>query len=112
MNYNQKEYVWYRDKSWYPIKVSEIVKTIDFKDFNTIIPILQKLNYPALQDEWRRTVEHCINQGQGIEIMFKKYISKMWLQAYKPLTFMDTTQIEKIRQEKYKQALENLSNQP
>lgn len=103
MKYNRKEYVWYRNKEWYPVKVEEIVKDINPDDFNTVIPILQKLNYPALEDEWVRTKHHCIRQEQGKKVMFKKYISKMWLASYKPLTFKDSERINTIRKERLKQ---------
>ena len=102
MQYNRKEYVWYRNKEWYPIKVEEIVKNINPDDFNTVIPILQILNYPALEEEWVHTKHACIRQEQGKEAMFKKYISKMWLAAYKPLTFEDSERINEIRAEKLK----------
>lgn len=90
MKHNRKEYVWYRDKTWYPIKVKEIVKDIDVNNFNTVIPILKKLNYPAIEREWYNTVEHCIRQSQGSEVVLKKYVSKMWLMGYKPFTFEDS----------------------
>ena len=102
MNYNRKEYVWYRNKEWYPIKVEEIVKDINPDDFNTVVPILQKLNYPALEDEWVNTKYHCIRQEQGKEVMFKKYISKMWLMSYKEFTFEDSERINNLRAERLK----------
>ena len=102
MNYNRKEYVWNRNKEWYPVKIEEIVKDINPDDFNTVIPILQKLNYPALEDEWERTKYHCIRQEQGKEVMFKKYISKMWLMSYKDFTFEDSERINNIRAERLK----------
>ena len=82
MEYNRKEYVWYRNKEWYPIKVEEIIKNIDINNFNTVIPILQKLNYPAIEREWKLLVEYCFTHNQGPEVILKKYISKMWLKAY------------------------------
>ena len=103
MEYNRKEYVWYRNKEWCPVKVEELVKDIDPDDFNTVIPILQKLNYPALEDEWVHTKYHCIRQEQGKEVIFKKYISKMWLMSYKSLTFKDSERINIIRKERLKQ---------
>ena len=102
MNCNRKEYVWYRNKEWYPVKVEEIVKDFNPDDFNTVIPILQKLNYPALEDEWTNTKYHCIRQGQDKKIMFKKYISKMWLMSYKELTFEDSERINNLRKERLK----------
>ena len=102
MNYNRKEYVWYRNKEWYPVKVEEIVKDINPDDFNTVIPILEKLNYPALEDEWVHTKHHCIHQEQGKEVMLKKYISKMWLMTYKSLTFEDSERINNLRRERLK----------
>ena len=102
MKYTRKEYVWYRNQEWYPIKVEEIVKNINPDDFNTVIPILRILNYPALEEEWVHTKNACIRQGQGKEAILKKYISKMWLATYKPLTFEDSERINKIRAEKVK----------
>ena len=102
MNYNRKEYVWNRNKEWYPVKVEEIVKDINPDNFNTVIPILKKLNYPALEYEWVNTKYHCIRQEQSKEVMFKKYISKMWLQAYKSLTFEDSERINNLRAERLK----------
>ena len=103
MQYNRKEYVWYRNKEWYPVKIVDIVKDINPDDFNTVVPILKELDYPALEDEWIHTKYHCIRQEQGKEVMFKKYISKMWLKAYKKFTFEDTERINTIRKEKLKQ---------
>ena len=90
MEYNRKEYVWYRNKEWYPIKVEEIIKDIDINNFNTVIPILKKLDYPAIKHEWEHTVKYGSTHDQGPEVIFKKYISKMWLKAYKPCTFKDS----------------------
>lgn len=96
MEYNRKEYVWYRNKEWYPIKVEEIIKNIDINNFNTVIPILQKLNYPAIEREWKLLVEYCSTHNQGPEVILKKYISKMWLKAYQPWTFEDSERFNQL----------------
>ena len=108
MKYNRKEYVWNRNKEFYPIKVEELVKDINPDDFNTVIPILQKLNYPAFEDEWVRTKHACIRQEQDKKFMFKKYISKMWLMSYKDFTFEDSERINNLRKERLKEGLKNL----
>lgn len=102
MKYNRKEYVWNRNKEFYPIKVEELVKDINPDDFNTVIPILQKLNYPAFEDEWMRTKYACVRQEQDKKFMLKKYISKMWLMSYKDFTFEDSERINNLRKERLK----------
>lgn len=62
----------------------EILNKIDINNPNTFLPYLKILDYPFIEDIWRRSVEYEKNFN------FSKYVARMRLAAFRNFSYKDS----------------------
>lgn len=74
-----------RDGSFYKkYTKEEIYSKIDNTNSDTFLPFLKELNYPYIEEEWKRCFE------SRPEYCFGFYIAKMRLKGFRPFVFADS----------------------
>ncbi len=79
-----------RDNNLYPQYRTEIQKIVDPYKPDTFLPILEKMDYPFLEDIWLDTLTYVILNGKELKWVFGKYIAKMRLKSFSLMRFKDS----------------------
>ena len=90
-----KEEWFYKDKNGnlFPYWKEDIEKYIDPHKPATFLQLLQELDIPFIEREWKNLLAKAYNSNnptQRIQSVFARYLSLMKLQGYRVYTFNDT----------------------
>lgn len=90
-----KEEWFYKDKNdnLFPYLKEDIKKYVDPHKPSTFLQLLQELDIPFIELEWKRLLERAHNSNnptQQIQLVFARYLSLMKLRGYRAYTFNDT----------------------
>lgn len=81
-----------RDGSFYKKHTKEeIYSKINNADPNTFLPYLKELNYPYIEEEWKRTAEY------RSEYCFGRYLAKMRLAGFRHCVYADSENLNLLR---------------
>ena len=92
----QKTYYRKRDNSFYTDETKvEILSKIDYDNPETFLPYLEILDYPYLEEDWLRKVEH--GREHNHTNIFGRYIAVMRLTGFRNFCFQDSSYLNELR---------------
>ncbi len=81
------------------------LKSIDIYDYKSIIPLLKELNFPYIQEDLSKTYQYYWDKDPSCRTAIGRYLSKMKLMSFRSYTFEDSEEINKINEERKREAM-------
>lgn len=90
--HNKAGLIRYKNGKYFPFYWQDIIldEDIDIYNFETIIPLLKILDYPAIPQVWNDTLISSITVLKNPGAVLPRYIMKMHLKQYALYSFKDS----------------------
>lgn len=82
------------------------LKSIDIYDYKSIIPLLEELNFPYIQEQLSKTYQLCWDKDPSCRTAISRYLSKMKLMSFRCFTFEDSDHLNWLNEERIRIAEE------
>ena len=89
---NKASLIKYKNGEYFPFSWQDIVldEEINIYDFDTIVPLLKILDYPAIKSVWNETLNSSSTVLKNPGKVLPRYIMKMHLKQYALYSFKDS----------------------
>ena len=74
------------------------LKSINIYDYKSIIPLLEELNFPYIQEELSVIYQRCWDKDPSCRTIISRYLSKMKLMSFRGYTFEDSDMLNEINE--------------
>lgn len=76
------------------------LKFINIYDYKSIIPLLEELNFPYIQEQLSATYQFCWDKDPSCQTAIGRYLSKMKLASFRSYTFEDSDMLNEINEQR------------
>lgn len=82
------------------------LKSINIYDYKSIIPLLEELNFPYIQEQLSTIYQRWWDKDPSCQRIISQYLSKMKLASFRDFTFEDSEQLNWLNAERIRIAEE------
>ena len=82
------------------------LKSINIYDYKSIIPLLEELNFPYIQEELAKIYQLCWDKDPSCQSTISRYLAKMKLMSFRCFTFEDSERLNWLNEERIRMAEE------
>ena len=72
------------------------LKSIDIYDYKSIIPLLEELNFPYIQEQLSTIYQRWWDNDPSCQRIISQYLSKMKLMSFRDYTFEDSNMLNEL----------------
>ena len=72
------------------------LKSIDIYDYKSIIPLLEELNFPYIQEQLSTVYQRNWDKDPSCRTVIGRYLSKMKLASFRSYTFEDSDMLNEL----------------
>ena len=78
------------------------LKSINIYDYKAIIPLLEELNFPYIQEQLSTIYQRWWDKDPSCQRVISQYLSKMKLASFRDYTFEDSDMLNEIDEQRKK----------